>query len=203
MHAHLFEALPVGRQHTARDAGAVAALSRLGIAPVDRPVGVECRTQRDVEQAALAACIDGRHAGNRRPQLARCRDDAQATGLLRDEQVAAGERLHGPRLVEPLGEHDDVERDVRGDGAGARLAGERRALVGRVGLAGFERRARGGRAGPAVTSRLRPGIVRRGCGHHQPGRSSRCMLGREYDEALSGGASGRRRKARGYAVFST
>ncbi len=116
-HANLLEAPLVGRQQPTRNAGGVASLSRLGVAPIDRPVGIECRAQRDVEQAALAACIDGWHASNRLPQLTRCRDDAQAAGLLCDQQVAAGERLHGPRVLESLREHADIEGDVRLDRA--------------------------------------------------------------------------------------
>ena len=115
---------PVGRQHAARDAGGVAALARLGVAPVDRAVGVERRAERDVEQAALAARVDRGQAGDRRADLARRRDDAHAPGLLGDEQVAAGQRLHRPRVLEPLRDHDDVEGDVRVDRARAGLARE-------------------------------------------------------------------------------
>ena|GEM_PF-1686924 len=169
-HANLLEVSLVGRQHPARNAGGVASLSRLGVAPIDRPVGIECRAQRDVEQAALAACIDGWHASNRLPQLTRCRDDAQAAGLLCDQQVAAGERLHGPRVLESLREHADIEGDVRLDRARACLAGERRALVWRVRLACFERHAGGRAAGNAVARALRPGIVRGHAGALAAGR---------------------------------
>ena len=70
-HADLIEAAAVVRQHAARDAGAVAAVARLGVAPEDRAVRSERRAQRDVEQPALAARIDRRHAGDRLARLGR------------------------------------------------------------------------------------------------------------------------------------
>ena len=113
-HLHLLEAASHRRESTPRATLVPLPPSRgSAVAPEDRAVGREGRAQRDVEQAALPARVDRRHAGDRRPDLAARGDDAQAPGLLGDEQVAVGQRLDRPRILEPAGEHDDVEGDVR------------------------------------------------------------------------------------------
>ena len=64
-HLHVLEAAAVALEHElgARDAGAVlAVVARLGVGEIDDAAGGEVGRQQDVEQAALAAGGDLRHA---------------------------------------------------------------------------------------------------------------------------------------------
>ena len=81
----------------ARDGGVVhVVLARLGVAPVDQLVGRKVGMERDVEQAALTAGVNGRQAGDRRRQRAVCRDDPQPAGLFGDKHLATGQEGHRP-----------------------------------------------------------------------------------------------------------
>ena len=119
--AQILERPAICRQHAAGDGRAVATLARLRVAQINRAIRFERGTQRDVEQPALPARVDRRHAADRLTDLPFGGNDAQAAGLFRHEQVAARQRLDGPRPLESSREHDHVERNVRLHCAGTRL----------------------------------------------------------------------------------
>jgi hypothetical protein len=136
-----FEIAPIGGENRPRDGRAVTALSRLRVAEKNSVIRIECRAQRDIEKAALSACVHTRYAPDRRADFTLRGDDTQPARLFGDEQIAAGQRLDGPRLFEALRQNNDIECDVRFDGTHAGLARKRRVLIGRIGLTRFDRRA--------------------------------------------------------------
>jgi hypothetical protein len=96
-HADLVEAPAVGRQHAARDAGPVAAVARLGVAPEDRPVRCERRAERDIEQPALSARVDRGQAADRLADLAGGETMRRRPGfsVTRKSPPGSGSSAHG------------------------------------------------------------------------------------------------------------
>ena len=109
-----------------RDRGVVHALfgGGLGIAPVDdvvlreRPGSSATSSRPPWPRASTAG-----KPGDRRRKLAVGRQHSQASGALGDQHLAARQERHAPRVLQPFGHGDHIERD-----AGF--------LFGRVGLAG-------------------------------------------------------------------
>ena len=83
-HLHVFHPRRRGIVHepAACDGGVVGPVClQLGVAPVDEPIGREIRIEREAEQAALAASIHRRQAGDGGGDERAVRiDDAQAAG---------------------------------------------------------------------------------------------------------------------------
>ena len=84
------------------DAGRIPAFARLGEAPEDRPVGGERRAELNVQQAALAARIDLRKAGDGRPQLTSRGDDAQPPGFSVTSNEPSGRGSTDQGLTRPV-----------------------------------------------------------------------------------------------------
>jgi len=118
----------------ARDRGVVrAALTRLGVAPVDHLVLLIGRIQCDVEQSALATRVDHWQSFDGfRHRLAVCADDAQSSRPLGHEHASIGQPRHPPGVHESFSHRDDVERDVEFLLGHAMLPGEGRLLIRRV-----------------------------------------------------------------------
>ncbi|MNE41868.1 hypothetical protein D3C80_1359670 [compost metagenome] len=151
-------------QAAARHGGAVAAFTRLGVAPVDHAVAREIRAQDHVQQSALSPGRDGGQAGDGGADRALGRDHAQAAGLLRHQPAPVRQQRQAPRMLQPLG-HDLMPHGQRGADRGrAGLAVEGWGLFGVVGRAGLDRGARGGGVLRPVLS-----IGAAGGGKHQDG----------------------------------
>ncbi len=112
-HADLLVALPedhghagqlVARQFAPGHRRAVLACiftgAGLGIAQINEAAGREVGIEGDVEQAALAAGVDVRHARQRRAQLAAALHDAQPAGAFGDEHPAIGQEREPPGVVQ-------------------------------------------------------------------------------------------------------
>lgn len=105
-HLELLDARAVVAEPRPRDCnavapGAAAASIDLGVAQVDEAVGLEARIDRDVEQTAMAAPVDGRQAAHRYRDLVALRiHDAQAARALGHQQAAVGHELHAPGQFE-------------------------------------------------------------------------------------------------------
>jgi hypothetical protein len=91
----------VGRKRGARQRGAAAAVDRLGIGEIKDVVLREVAVEDDVEQAALAAGENRRHAGERLRQRAVARDDAQAAGSFGHQHAAVGQKGERPGMHQP------------------------------------------------------------------------------------------------------
>ena len=114
---HLEVLQPAVAENGPRDAGAVAAIALGRIGQVDQPVRRELGIERDVEQPALAAGVNRRHALDRRGNQLPLAHDAQATGSLRDEDARVRQKRHAPRVLEPADHRDQLERRLlRGNG---------------------------------------------------------------------------------------
>ena len=123
---HLQVLEPAVAERGARDPGAVAAVALGRIGEIDHLVRGEGGIQRDVQQPALAAGVDRRHARDRLGLEHAVPDDAQAAGALGDQDVAVRQERHAPRMLEPAHHGDQLER---------RLLGGDRPLLGRARLA--------------------------------------------------------------------
>ncbi|CAI8851119.1 protein of unknown function [Methylocaldum szegediense] len=177
-HSNLLQATPVGRQHAPGDSGAVAAPPRLGIAPVDCPVGREVRAQCNIEQTALAAGVDRRHPDYRRTQIPFGRDDSHTAGFFGDEHIAAWKRFHRPRLLKPSCQYNNIKGDIGLDDARTGLPGKCRVLVLRVRSACFERGT-----GVRPTRCLSPGATR--TGHQGEHRDKGCTASLHREPSLA------------------
>jgi hypothetical protein len=173
-HSDLLQTSPVGREYPARHAGRVPSLAGLGIAPVDRAIGVEFRTQQHVEKTTLASGVHARHPADGLTQASRRTHDPHAARLFGDEHVSAGKRLDCPRMLESLCEHDHVERHVGLHGACPGLSLESGPLVRRVPVSGFQWRTRA--VGSGVS------------------RAARCSGSRVVLRALTAGSPGGSKK---------
>ncbi|MNS94354.1 hypothetical protein D3C72_1285670 [compost metagenome] len=133
----------VVRQAAARHRRAVAAFTRLGVAPVDHPVLRERRPDDDVQQPALAARIDGGQAGDGLADLALGADDAHPPRPLGHQPLAVRQQGQAPGVNQTRGRDCVRQRRFGADSRRARLAFEGRLLVRVVGGAGLDRRAWG------------------------------------------------------------
>ena len=70
----------------------------------------ELRIERDVEEAALPARIDPRHAGQRLSDLTGRRNEPQRPFLLGDEKPAVGQNGDAPGPLQPDGDGFDRDR---------------------------------------------------------------------------------------------
>src|SRR5690606_19299234 len=107
-HLHIFERAIA--ETTARDRRPAAAVTGLGEREIHEPVLLECRAQRQIEQAALAARRNLRHTFERRGNRAACVDRSQTTGALADEHRAIRQQSETPWMLETLRDRDDIER---------------------------------------------------------------------------------------------
>ena len=85
---HTLDPRAVVRQAAARHGGAVAAFTRLGIAPVDQAVLAEGRAGHNIQQAALPSSIDSRKAPNGLADRTGSGDDPQAARPLGHQPAA-------------------------------------------------------------------------------------------------------------------
>src|SRR5690606_39090270 len=115
----------VRNETAARDSGAIAALARLRIGPVDELVLREAGIERDIEQAALIPGVRARQALDGVRLRAVRRDEAHAPGALGHEEPVLGQERGPPRVPEAVRDALDRERDVLRAVRGARLTGER------------------------------------------------------------------------------
>ena len=127
-HLHIRQRLAFEAAPGHRGPGATAA--GLREAQIHQTVLGELRMQHDIEQAALAAGLHARHAGDRTRQGAVDVDEAEAPGTLRHQHPAIGQEGEPPGMFEAF-------RD-RGHPHGTLLAGE---------FAGFRSERRGGGPG--------------------------------------------------------
>ncbi|MNY02712.1 hypothetical protein D3C86_1352960 [compost metagenome] len=131
-------------QAAARDRGGVAALPRLGVAPVDHAVLTEARPDDDVQQTALAARVDGGQARDRGADLTLGADDPHPARLLRHQPLAVRQQGQAPGMHQTRS-HDGMGHRHGGLDAGrAGLALEGGLLIGIVGGAGLYGCAGGG-----------------------------------------------------------
>ncbi|MNY17056.1 hypothetical protein D3C86_1503540 [compost metagenome] len=139
----VFDLRQVGGQAAARDRRAIAALTRLGVGPVDQSILGEGGAEDDVQQAALAARRDGGQAGDRSADLALGRDHPHPAGLLRHQPLTVGQQGQAPGMDQARGD-GFVAQGSRGlDARRAGLAVEGRLLVRVIGGAGLDGGARG------------------------------------------------------------
>jgi hypothetical protein len=108
-HLHRFQRAHVVIEPAPRHGGAVAAFSSLREGEIDEPVRREVGIERHVEQPALVAHVDLRHAGDRVGKRARGRDVAQVARPLGHQHVAIGQEGDGPRIEQPVGESLDMD----------------------------------------------------------------------------------------------
>src|SRR4029078_4321841 len=104
-HLHIFDTrLRLLDQAATRDGRVVQApVTRLRVAPVDQMVRRERRIERDVEQPALVAGVDGGQTRNGFRELSIRADDPQLSGLLfGDQEPAAGKKGHTPGELQAL-----------------------------------------------------------------------------------------------------
>ena len=88
--------------------------ARLRVGQVEQPVRGEVRMRHHLEKTTLARVEHLRHAvDGLRKELA-LPDDAQASGPLRDQHVAPGQKGDGPRLHQRLDDGDDAVVVMRG-----------------------------------------------------------------------------------------
>ena len=161
-HLDVFDARAVVRKATARHRGGVAALARLRIAPVDHAVAGEIRADHDVQQTALAACIDTRQALHRLADLPLARDDPQPAGLFRHQPAAVRHHRQAPRMLQAGGHHPVDHRLIGAHRRRPGLALEGGTLVRRIGRPRLQRRAAGLPARIRLTGRLSAGAARGG-----------------------------------------
>ena len=98
-HRHVLQGIadqPAAR-HRRADAAGLGAAARFGIGQIDPGAAGEIGVQRHIEQAALAAGIDGRHAADGGQCAAAVGIAAhQGAGLLGDQQAAIGQLGQAP-----------------------------------------------------------------------------------------------------------
>ena len=110
---HLHVGQPFGVEPAARHRGRVAPAAGFAVAPVDELVVGELRVERHVEQAALAAGVHLRQAGQRGAGLAVEPDDAHPPRPFGDQQAAVGQEREPPRVLQPMRDGDDLDLERR------------------------------------------------------------------------------------------
>ena len=105
-HAQIDQAMAL--ELGARELGARAALTGTGVGEVHETVLGEARMQRHLEQAALPAREDPRHAFDRHALEIAC-DEIEPTGALGDEHLPIRQEGERPRVVEPFHELDHAD----------------------------------------------------------------------------------------------
>ena len=93
---------------------------RREVGEVERSVAREVGVEQQIVQSVRADRLDARHAGNRRRHDAVGLHDPHRAAVLRDQEVAVGQKRDGPRAGETSGDRLDVER-WRGTGRWRRV----------------------------------------------------------------------------------
>ncbi|MND99212.1 hypothetical protein D3C80_915920 [compost metagenome] len=130
-------------QAAARHGGAVAAVTGLGVAPVDQAVLRERRPDDDVQQPALTVRIDGGQTGDGLADLALGADDPHSPRPLGHQPLAVRQQGQAPGMSQARSDNAVAQRRLGAHARRARLAFEGRLLVRVVGGAGLDRRAGG------------------------------------------------------------
>ena len=98
----------------ARDRGSCAVFAGLRIGEIDEVVLGESGIERHIEKAALAVCDYLGHACDGLGDDAVLGDDPQASGLLRDEHAAIGQKGKTPGLIETVRHRLDLDLSLLG-----------------------------------------------------------------------------------------